>query len=164
MTSVLALAMLSVAFVATLLAVTSRSTERLLWGSILSSVGLGLAVQLRGGSYYGLLMVAVFVITDLVLYLFFRSQKLLPAQGARHEKGDKLFRVFFLWLALCAVAGTVAIVFSPAAGELWREGGGTGLALLHERVWAADWLLLILPVLALVVIVTGGFFLVRKEQ
>lgn len=164
MTAIIALLMLILAFGSTLMAVTSVTTERLLWGSLLASIGQGLAVQLLGGGYYGLLMVAVFIVTDLTLYLFFRSQKLLPAGPPRHERGDRLFRVFVLWLSFCAIAGTVAVAFSLPADDIWSNPSNVGVGLLHERIWAADWLMVVLAVLSLVILVTGGFFLVRKEQ
>lgn len=159
-----ALALLVLAFLSTLRAVTASSTERLLWGLLVSSICLGLAVQLRGGGYYGILMVAVFVITDLMLYLFFRSLRLLPSQHASNLRGDKVFRTFFLWVSLCAVAGVFLLAFYPTSDDIWNAPSASAISPLYARVWAGDWLLTTLPVLGLIVLVTGGFFLVRREK
>ncbi|HEY8280190.1 MAG TPA: hypothetical protein VIH99_11240 [Bdellovibrionota bacterium] len=164
MTVVLAFLLLVLALLAALRSVTAASTERLLWGSLISSIALGLAVQLRGGGYYGILMVAVFVITDLMVYLFFRSLHLMPARPPRSARSDRIYRVFFLWLSLCAAAGSLAFAFMPASDELWKAPSVSAASLLYERMWSGDWLLTILPVLGLVVLVAGGFFLVRGEQ
>jgi hypothetical protein len=164
MTVVLGLVLLSLAFLATLRAVTASSTERLLWGSLIASMCLGFAVQVRGGGYYGILMVAVFVVTDLMLYLFFRSLRLLPERAARSARGDRAYQVFFLWLALCAMAGVLLLAFAPVGDEIWTSPAGTAIGLLYARVWAGDWILPALPVLGLVALVTGGFFLVRRES
>lgn len=160
----IALALLTLAFLSTLRAVSAASTERLLWGLLASSLGLGLAVQLRGDGYYGLLMVAVFVLTDLMLYLFFRSLRLLPAGRSKHVRGDRLFRTFFLWVSLCSIAGAFALAFTQSGTEIWAAPDSSGMALLASRIWAGDWLLASLPVLGLVVLATGGFFLVRRER
>ncbi|MGZ3735069.1 MAG: hypothetical protein ACXVC0_08920 [Bdellovibrionota bacterium] len=164
MTFVLALLFLVLAFFAALRAVTASSTERLLWGSLALSICLGLAVELRGGGYYGILMVAVFVVTDLMLYLFFRSLKLLPDRPARHMRGDRAYRVFFLWLSLCALSGVLLLAFAPVGDGIWFAPKGNAIGLLYARVWSGDWLLAALPILGLVILVTGGFFLVRREQ
>lgn len=165
MSHALTLALLLVAFISTLRAVTASSTERLLWGLLVSSAGLGLAVQTSGGGYYGILMVAVFLVSDIMLYLFFRSLKLLPARAAHHARGDRAFRVFFLWLSFCAMGAILLFAFSyPTGDELWRVPTVSAIAPLYARVWAADWLLTALPVLGFVVLVTGGFFLVRRDQ
>jgi hypothetical protein len=160
----LSAALLTLALLATLRAVTASSTERLLWGSLGASAGLGLAVELRGGGYYGILMVAVFVVTDLMLYLFFRSLRLLPDKAAQHARGDRAYRMFFLWLSLCAMAGVLVLAFAPTGDEIWSAPPATAIGLLYERVWAGDWILAALPVLGLVALVTGGFFLVRRES
>jgi hypothetical protein len=162
-TVALALAFLFIAFFATLRAVTAGTTERLLWGSLALSTCLGLAVQLRGGGYYGILMVAVFVVTDLMLYLFFRSLRLLPDRPPRYARGDRAYRVFFLWLSLCAMAGILLLAFAPVGADVWTAPAGSAIGLLYARVWAGDWLLAALPVLGLVALVTGGFFLVRRD-
>lgn len=160
----LILAALGVALVAALLAVTSDSTERLLWGSLLCSAGLGTAVECVSGGYYGILTVAVFLTADILVYLYFRTQNLLPARPARNRRADWLYRLFFLWLAFCSVvAGALAIMETeenvpPPTAE------AASLALLHERIWANDWLLALIPLLFLLVIVAGGFFLARRER
>ena len=164
MTISLALGFLLAAFLASLRAVTASSTERLLWGSLTLSICLGLAVELRGGGYYGILMGAVFVVTDLMLYLFFRSLKLLPDRPARHAQGDRAYRVFFFWLSLCAMGGILLLAFAPVSDGVWSSPSGSAIELLYARVWGGDWLLTALPVLGLVVLVTGGFFLVRSES
>lgn len=164
MTVLFGLILLVFAFLATLRAVTASSTERLLWGSLVSSACLGLAVQLRGEDYYGILMVAVFVVTDLMLYLFFRSLRLLPDRPPRKARGDRAYRVFFLWLSFCVMAGILLLAFAPVGDGLWSAPAGTAIGLLYSRVWAGDWILAALPVLGLVALVTGGFFLVRRES
>lgn len=164
MTILLALVFLSLAFFSTLRAVTAASTERLLWGMLASSIGLGLAVQLRGDGYYGLLMVAIFVMADIMIYLFFRSLRLMPERAARNVRGDRLLRIFFLWISLCGIAGTILLAFQDSADQIWGSPEATGMSLLAQRVWAQDWLLATLPILGLAILVTGGFFLVRRER
>jgi len=160
----LALALLAVGLFATLRAVTSSFNERLLWGSLVASGCLGLAVQVRGGGYYGILMVAVFVVTDLVLYLFFRSLRLIPTRSARHSRGDRAYRFFFLWLSFCLMAGSALLAFAPVGDAVWAASPTGGIELLYARVWGGDWILAALPVVGLVALVTGGFFLVRGES
>lgn len=161
---VVILFLLALAFLSTLRAVTAATTERLLWGMLASSIGLGLAVQVRGDGYYGLLMVAVFVLTDLMIYLFFRSLRLMPDRPARNARADRLLRTFFLWISFCAIAGSAVLAFTQGSTEIWATPVASGMSLLSERVWAGDWLLAALPVLGLLVMVTGGFFLVRRER
>lgn len=161
---VVILFLLALAFLSTLRAVTAATTERLLWGMLASSIGLGLAVQVRGDGYYGLLMVAVFVLTDLMIYLFFRSLRLMPDRPARNARADRLLRTFFLWISFCAIAGSGVLAFTQGSTEIWATPVASGMYLLSERVWAGDWLLAALPVLGLLVMVTGGFFLVRRER
>jgi hypothetical protein len=164
MTAALILILLALAFFSTLRAVTAATIERLLWGMLASSIGLGLAVQLHGDGYYGLLMLAVFVLTDMMVYLFFRSLKLMPDNPARNARVDRFLRIFFLWVSFCGIAGIVGLVFTHSATEVWHVPASFGMGLLAERVWASDWLLVALPVLGMVVLVTGGFFLVRRER
>jgi hypothetical protein len=163
-TIAISLVLLVVGFLAALRAATASSTERLLWGSLALSICLGLAVELRGEGYYGIEMVAVFMVTDLMLYLFFRSLKLLPGRPARHAQGDRAYRVFFFWLALCAVVGVVLLAFAPVSEGVWSSPAASEIGLLYARIWSGDWLLVALPVLGLVILVTGGFFLVRRES
>jgi hypothetical protein len=158
------LLLLAVSFLSTLRAVSAATTERLLWGMLISSIGLGLAVQLQGDGYYGLLMVAVFVLTDLMIYLFFRSLRLMPERAARNARTDRLLRTFFLWISFCGIAGSAALAFTHSGVEVWNAPAASGTVLLADRVWAGDWLLVALPVLGLLVLVTGGFFLVRRES
>ncbi len=158
------MALLGLAFFSTLRAVTAANIERLLWGMLASSIALGLAVQVRGNGYYGLLMVAVFVLTDLMIYLFFRSLKLMPDRPARNQRTDRLLRTFFLWISFCAIAATVLLAIAHTSAEIWQAPAAAGMGLLSNRIWAGDWLLVALPVLGLSVLVTGGFFLVRRER
>jgi len=159
----LIMAFLALAFFSTLRAVTASTIERLLWGMLVSSIGLGLAVQLRGDGFYGLLMVAIFMLTDMMIYLFFRSLKLLPENPARNARGDRLLRVFFLWVSFCSVAGIIGLAFTHSTMDIWITPASSGMGLLAERVWGSDWLLTALPVLGMVVLATGGFFLVKRE-
>lgn len=155
---------LSVAFLFALLACTARSTERLLWGTVLCSLGLGVAAQISGGGYYGLVMLAAFLATDLVIYMYFRTQGLLPARPPKNVRADRIFRVVFLWLALTAVAGGAMLIFQPEMSLPAKLAEVPGMALLHERVWADDWLLILVPSLTIIGLMAGGFFLVRKER
>lgn len=164
MNQVVVLAILTLAFFSTLRAVTAASTERMLWGMLVASIGLGLAVQIRGDGYYGLLTVAIFVLTDIMIYLFFRSLKLMPDRPAKNMRGDRLLRTFFLWLSFCGIAGILLLAFHQSAEPIWAAPAAKGMSLLAEKIWSEDWLLATLPILGLTVLVTGGFFLVRREQ
>lgn len=161
--SLVILIFLTLAFVFAAVACASRTAERFLWGSVICSLGLGLAVQVSGGSYYGLTMVAVFLVTDIVVYLYFRTQRLLPAGPPKNPRSDRLFRVFFLWLAACFVAAAGFVLFRSEPFLPARALDGPGLRFLHERIWASDWLLLLISFISLLGLVTGGFFLVRRE-
>lgn len=162
--SALILVFLVMALVFALLACSSRTAERLLWGSVLCSLGLGVAVQITGGSYYGMMMVSAFLVTDLVVYLYFRTQSLVPSRPPINIRADQLFRIFFLWLAACGIVGLGILLFQSDPGLPMRAADNPGLRLLHERIWAADWLLILIPVVSLVGLVIGGFFLVRRER
>ena len=155
---------LLLAFLFALLACTARTTERLLWGAVICSLGLGLAAQVAGGGYYGLMMLAVFLATDLVIYLYFRTQSLLPERLPKNRRADRVYRIFFLWLALCAVAGSVLLAIGPEMNLPSSLADGPGLSLLHGRIWGGDWLLILVPLLSIVGLVVGSFFLVRKER
>ncbi|MGZ3696363.1 MAG: hypothetical protein ACXVBL_18945 [Bdellovibrionota bacterium] len=155
---------LGLGLLSAIMAITSDSTERLLWGSVLCSIGLGAAVEFVSGGYYGILIIAVFLAADLVVYLYFRTQELLPARPARNRRADWLYRLFFLWLAFCSVvAGGLAIMDLGDSMPV-NSAAAPSLALLHERIWSADWLLALIPILFLLVIVTGGFFMVRRDR
>lgn len=155
---------LGIALIAAILAVTSDATERLLWGSILCSAGLGAAIEFTSGGYYGLLATGVFLAADIVVYLYFRTQNLLPARSARNPRADWIYRLFFVWLSFCSVVAGALVVMDSGDSVPAAAGGPAALALLHERIWSADWLLALIPLLFLVVFVTGGFFLVRRER
>lgn len=152
------------ALFAAFMACASRSAERLLWGAMLCSLGLGFAVQVSGGSYYGLLMLAAFLVTDFVVYLYFRTQNIAPSLSPKNIRLDRMARVFFFWIAACAVVGGGIFLFQAEPSLPMRSENGHSLELLHTRIWAADWLLVFIPVLTLVGMVIGGFFLVRKER
>lgn len=154
---------LFLALLAGLVACTARFTERLLWGAVLCSVCLGLAVQFGYGGYYGVITLGSFLISDLVIYLYLRTQNLVPAQPSRNARVDRLYRIFFLWLGLCAVGGGAAVLFSAEPDTLMR-GEAPGMAILHERIWGPDWILVAVPILSLLILVVGGFFLVRRER
>jgi sterol desaturase/sphingolipid hydroxylase (fatty acid hydroxylase superfamily) len=154
---------LVLALLAGVLACTASFTERLLWGSAVCSCALSLAVQFSYGGYYGVVMLGSFLVADLVIYLYFRTQNLLPARPTRNVRTDRLYRVFFLWLALCGVVGGGTALFTAEPG-LPLRAEGTGMTLLHERVWGPDWILVAIPIFSLLVLVMGGFFLVRKER
>ena len=163
MTAILSFLLLLLAFGAGLRAVTANTTERLLWGMLALSICLGIGVQARGGGYYGIMMVAVFLVTDLMVYLFFRSLRLLPSSVPAMAGGDRAYRIFFLWLSLCAVVGVFVFAFVPSSPEVWMSSNSSTIELLHRRVWGGDWLLIALPFAGLATIVTGGFFLVRRD-
>jgi hypothetical protein len=160
----LSVIILFLAFVAAILAVTSENAERLLWGSVLCSMGLGLAVELLSGGYYGILVTSVFLAVDTIIYLYFRTQNLIPARETKNPRANFVFQVFFVWIFLCVIAlGGLGLVefgalFSDSPGDGW------GMHLLYEKIWGADWLLILIPILTLLGMVTGGFFLVRKER
>mgnify|MGYP003348816431 CR=1 FL=1 len=57
--------------------------------------------------HYGILMAAVFLVTDLMIYLFFRSLRLLPSRALVNLGRDRFYRIFFLWLAFCAMVAVL---------------------------------------------------------
>jgi hypothetical protein len=162
--SVAIIIFLAAAFFCALLACSARTTERLLIGSALCSLGLGLAVQVSGGSYYGLMMLSAFIVTDVVVYLYLRTKNIVPSRQPKNKKADMLFRIFFLWLSGCGVGGAALLLFNPGNEIISVPSTKGSLTLLHEHIWGADWLLLFVPMLSLVALVIGGFLLVRRER
>lgn len=152
------------AVAASVMAGSSRSTERLLWGSVLCSVGLATAVELSQGGYYGVVMLSAFLVTDLVLYLGFRTLNLLPARTAANPRADRLYRIFFFWIALCVAAGGVLALLQNDGWLPPADSSSPGLNILHERIWTTDWIFLGIPAFSMLVVVIGGFYLVRKER
>jgi hypothetical protein len=155
---------LLLAALAGLVACTSRYTERLLWGGALCSVCLALAVEFGYGGYYGLLMLGTFLISDVAIYLYFRTQGLESIKPSRNLRADRIYRIFFLWLAFCALAGGGVALFTVEPGLPERGDALPGMSLLHDRIWGPDWILVLIPILTLLVVVVGGFFLVRREN
>jgi hypothetical protein len=163
---ILLLACLVLALVAALFGCSAKDSERLLWGSLACSLGLACGAGVLGSGFYGFLFLASFLATDLVVYLFFRTLKLLPGEPPKNLRVDKSYRVFFLWLILVLVSFS-ALVLWFSNNELFSFPGdlpASGFAVLESRAWAQDWLLLAVPASALVGLVMGGFFLVRRRD
>lgn len=155
---------LAAAVVFSLLACSARTTERVLWGAVGCSVGLGLAVQLCGGGYYGVLTLAIFLVADLAIYLYLRTQNILPSAPPKNAKLDRIFRIFFLWLGLCAVSGAAVLLFWAQPDLPSPISGAYGTASMHEGLWSEGWLLALISFASLLGLVVGGFFLVRRDR
>lgn len=152
-----------IALFSSLYAVTARSAERLLWGLLLCSLALALSVEAAATEYYGVLMAVVFLISDLVLFMYLRTRSLLPKKPPQNPKAEKLFRFIVLW-------GTIVLISAAAiglfySGPIFTSGSSAGsLALIHDRIWNNDWLLVVIAVFSLITVVVGGFLLVREDH
>lgn len=153
-----------VSLISTLVAAATRETEKLLWGTILCSLGLGLSILISGGGYFGVLVISVFLLTDLLLYLYFRSLYVHPKKKLINKAADRMNRIFMLWMGLCgfiiaAISMHEFIENNPFSGDRLRP-----VALLHQRIWGEDWYILSLATMIIGLVAFGGFFLVRREK
>jgi hypothetical protein len=147
-----------------LFCVTSKTAEKFLWGSALCSLFLGASIQMGGGKYWGFIALGSFFITDLIVYLALRSLGFGAKGESRHPRLDKMLRIFFLW-----VAGSMLALFF---GSLFGAEKQTMVFSIHlspspnleEMIWDQNWILILVPMGAIVAHVIGGFFLVRKEK
>lgn len=149
---------------ASFLAAVTRETEKLLWGTVLCSVGLGLAVLLSGGSYFGILVLSTFLITDLLIYLYFRSISVQPRKKIQHKSMDRLNRIFMLWIGLCSFGLAALTLHNFMERNALSEERLSAISILHQRIWGDDWYLLLLTTLMVALLALGGFFLVRREK
>lgn len=159
-----ALAFLLLALVFILVGVTSRTAEKFLWGISLSSLFLGLAIQLLCGGYWGFLALGAFFLTDLIVYLVLRSQGFRTEGAARFPKFDRVQKVFFLWFSFCLLAAFFVHLFFDKA-FLWNQQPVVSESKTFEdSLWGTNWILLLVAMGSIVTAISGGYFLVRKEQ
>lgn len=145
-------------------ACTSSTSKRFLWGMLMASFGLGLAVEVALEGYVGILVISVFLVTDVILYLYFRTHALLPAARVERSKADLIYRVSILWVILSSVAAGGLWIFSSDRARTTADAPALRMAALNEKVWGNDWLLIGVALFSISVMASGGFFLVRKEK
>lgn len=164
MSEILSIVFLLLAFFSSLFVVAGRSSEVMLLGAIFCSIGLSAAVQFVGGGYYGVLMLAVLLATDTMLFFYFRSSVSAPARSGKIKSQERIYRVFLLWLSLgAAVLGVYSFIENVSLFDA-KARGVVSFNLFHEKLWTNDWLLISTLIIALCLVVTGGFYLVRREK
>ena len=62
------------------------------------------------------------------------------------------------------MTGSGALKLSSGVDGILAGPSANAVGQLYSRLWGGDWLLAALPVLGLIVLVAGGFFLVRGES
>jgi hypothetical protein len=147
-----------------LFCVTSKTAEKFLWGSALCSLFLGASMQLSGGKYWGFIALGSFLITDLIVYLALRSLGFGTKGEAKHPRFDKILRIFFLWVAGSIVSLFLGSLFLGDQQLMVFSPQLSAPPNLEEKIWDQNWILILVPMGALVAHVVGGFFLVRKEK
>lgn len=157
---------LSLAFVGSIVAATSKGAERFLWGSLFLSVGLGLAVTLAGASYLGALTVLAFLASDLIIYLFYNSLDLREETSIENKKAERFFKIFLIWaLSYIAVLGVIKIFAVEDTITLYPMSDSfKGIQQLQEIIWDHGWVIVLIAMLSMIVMAVGGFMLVRKEK
>ena len=155
---------LMLALVFTLLGVTSRTAERFLWGTSLSSLFLGLGIQLLCGGYWGFLSLGAFFITDLIVYLALRSQGFRTEGSPRFPKFERVQKTFFLWLSFCLLAIFFVHLFFQESFPWVQQVAVSETKSLEDSLWGTNWILLMVALGTIVISIVGGYFLVRKEQ
>jgi hypothetical protein len=146
-----------------LMSVLSKSAEKFLWGTVLASLFLGLAIQLSAGGFWGFLALGGFLITDLIVYLGLRSIGFSDEVEVRRPGFDRLMRIFFLWLSSNVVALFFAFLFFDDSFSWFRQLSLTAGPNLADTLWDYNWLLVVVALASTVTSVIGGFFLVRRE-
>lgn len=142
----------------------SREVERLLWGSIFCSLGLGFAVIFAGGSYFGVLMSIIFLTVDLLFYFYLRSIFISQLQVKSSFRRTKVSNIFVLWLAICLLILVVIAIqklFIAASEGLSLV---SSISELENKAWGNDFILLFICFFILISISVGGFFLVRGNR
>ncbi len=146
-----------------LMSVLSRSAEKFLWGTVLASLFLGLAIQLSAGGYWGFLALGGFLITDLIVYLGLRSTGFSNQAATRHPGFERTIRIFFLWLGLNLFALFFVCLFYEESFAWFRQLSLVQSPNVAEALWDYNWLLVVVALASMVTSVVGGYFLVRKE-
>lgn len=141
----------------------ASTTKRLLWGMIVATFGLGFAVETALEGYIGVLVISVFLVSDVVLYLFFRTQQLVPNPAGEKSRADLIYRISMLWMMLMASAAGSCWIFAADRSGAGESLAGPRMAALHEKIWGNDWLLIGALIFSISILAAGGFFLVRKE-
>lgn len=154
----------AIAALAALSACTTQKTERLLLGSLVLSMGFACGAGVMGSGFYGFLFLSAFLVTDILVYLFSRTQELAPSSTPKNTRVERLYRAFFLSLSLGVVLVAGFVLFSVELDQsiFQVEHSGTAFGVLEGRSWEQDWLVLSVPLLTILSFVVGGFFLVRK--
>lgn len=155
---------LSLALIFALVGVTSRAAERFLLGTSLSSLFLGLAIQLLCGGYWGFLSLGAFFLTDLIVYLLLRTQGFQTEGASRFPKFDRVQKIFFLWFSFCLLLVFFVRLFFEDAFSLNQQLMTSETKQFEESLWGSNWILLLVAMGSIVTSITGGYFLVRKEQ
>jgi hypothetical protein len=147
-----------------LAACTAATAKRLLWGLIIASFGLGISIEVALEGYLGVLVVSVFLVTDVVLYLFLRTQEFFPLMEMKLSKFNMVYRISVLWAALAsAIAGSIWIYSTERTINV-SGFSESRMSALYEKIWGADWIIMASILFSIALLVVGGFFLVRKEN
>lgn len=146
-----------------LLSALARSAEKFLWGTVLASLFLGLAIQMSAGGYWGFLALGGFLITDLIVYLGLRSTGFSNPVETRRPGFGRVIRIFFLWLAFNLFALFFTCLFFEESFSWFRQLSLAQSPNVAEALWDHNWLLVVVALASMVTSVVGGYFLVRKE-
>lgn len=152
------------ALVSAFAACTATNAKKVLWGSLATTIGIGLSVELALKGYLGMLVISVFLVADVVLYLFLRTQQLLPNEEVGTRRTDIVYRVSMLWVVLCSCVAGAYWIFSQEFRSFPAPDSAVRISALYEKLWGSDWILILAILFSLTVLVTGGFFLVRKGE
>lgn len=155
---------LALASVSAVAACTAKNAKRVLWGLLTTTIGIGIAVELAIKGYLGVLVLSVFLVTDVVLYLFLRTQVLVPSDMPDSGKTDVFYRVSMLWVVFCSCLAGAFGIFSTEFHEFSTFDSSLRMAALYDKLWGNDWILILAMLLSLSVLVVGGFFLIRKGE
>lgn len=162
MTGIVVVFFLVLASLSAVAACTAVSARRVLWGQLLATIAIGIAVEIAIKGYLGVLVLSVFLVTDVVVYLFLRTQTLVPKEPVQSAKTDTVYRSTMFWVILCACAAGAYAFFSTEFEPFSTYDSSLRLAALYDKLWGSDWLLVVALLFSLAAFVAGGFLLVRK--
>lgn len=147
-------------------AAAARDRRSLLFGSVLTTVGVIGSLWISEISAIAVLLAIVFIVFDFMVFAFSGATKILPAIESGKKGSGRLYASFVVWLLLTVLVSALYLIWRP--GPL---GGGEGVAARHQSMitvlnslWNQDGFPLYLLVALIFATAIGSFFMIEQEE